>query len=113
MKLNQYYLDIVYRMFDQLRYIINNIRCSFRCCNKSEPESEPDTPAPHHECAPSKKNSAFFPDINASEITTPSINIRRATIPDSNVNEGTPILRKKQSLSVNDISASDLGLRKA
>ena len=92
MRLNKYYLDLVYRMFEQLRYFINNVKCSFRCCNKSEPESTPDTPAPYDENNIQNHRPSFFQDISAE---TPSINIKRVTIPEIPLNEGTPILKKR------------------
>jgi len=44
MKLNQYYLQVIYKMFESVRVIIRGIRCKSSCCNRiPEEESEPPT----------------------------------------------------------------------
>ena len=95
MKINIKYLDVIYRMFEQLRSFINYVRCSFRCCNQREPESVPETPKSYLET--NQSHSAFFQDINAQKSAeTKSIKINRPSVQSvAIINEGTPILNKK------------------
>ena len=95
MKINIKYLDVIYRMIEQLRSFINYVRCSFRCCNQREPESVPETPKSYLET--NQSHSAFFQDINAQKSAeTKSIKINRPSVQSvAIINEGTPILNKK------------------
>ena len=93
MKINIKYLRLIYRMFEQLRSFINYVKCSFRCCNQSEPESEPETPKSYLDSA--QPRSSFFQDVK-----TEAIKINSQSVPEIKINEGTPILNKKLKSSM-------------
>ena len=58
MNLNQYYLALMYRMFESIRVVIRGIRCKSSCCN-SNTVDEPDTEPPTRETSVSVANLPY------------------------------------------------------
>ena len=82
MNLNQYYLALMYRMFESIRVVIRGIRCKSSCCN-SNTVDEPDTEPPTRQTSVEndKKNSSKNKPISYA-ITSP-LNTPQGTPPTS------------------------------